>query len=446
MKRILNSLALTALAAACGEPTNTTNTTSSSGAATQQGVSCDGDVCVLSGTLLTNLTLTADKQWLLRGGVFVGNDVSPVTLTIQPGTRIYGETSTNGMLVVTRGARLQADGTASSPIIFTSSKTDGTRARGDWGGLILNGRAPINGCTAGSTCEGFGEGGTGYYGGTDAADNSGTLRYVRIEFAGRLISPENELNGLALQGVGTGTTLDFIQIHMGKDDCIEFFGGTVNAKHILCTGIADDNLDWTDGWNGKLQFFVAQQYEDAGDNGIEGDNNAEANATTPRSHPVLSNLTLIGQAGSEQSDLGILLREGTAANLHNAIVLGFNEACLDVDHTETFTNALSGTSLTGELTIENSILSCATNFKVDSGEPMDLETFYNLNGGNALADPGLASPFDLLAPNFRPMAGGAAMTMTVDVPNDPFFSPVTFRGGVDPNDDWTAGWTTSARN
>lgn len=223
-------------------------------------------------------------------------------LTIEPGTQIFGETSSKAFLVIRRGSKIQAVGTKAAPIVFTSSKAAGARARGD-GGVVINGRAPINGCDA-APCVAEGEGGTGLYGGANAADDSGTLRYVRVEFGGFPITEDNELNGIAFQGVGSGTDVDHIQIHMAKDDGIEFFGGTASAKFILTTGVSDDNIDWTDGWTGKLQFAVAQQYEDTGDNGIEADNNGDNNAALPRSSPTLSNLTLIGVPTASSSDVG----------------------------------------------------------------------------------------------------------------------------------------------
>jgi hypothetical protein len=413
------------------------------------GLDCENGVCVLTGTLTEDLTLTPDRQWLLRGGVFVGDDVNETVLTIEPGTTVYGETATQGMLVVRRGSKLMAEGTRAAPIVFTSSKAPGTRSRGDWGGVIVNGRATINACAegGGAVCEAYGEGGTGWYGGADDADSSGVIRYVRIEFAGRLVSPDNELNGLALQGAGSGTTIEYVQIHLGKDDGIEFFGGTANFKRVLVTGAADDNLDWTDGWRGKGQFFVSVQFEDAGDNGIEADNNAEDNAAAPRSRPVLSNLTLVGVPTSEFSDLGILLREGTGAHIANAIVVGWNEACLDIDHAETFASAHDGTALTGALVLTNSILSCATPFLVDDGEPWEPGTFFrDWNEGNRVVDPQLADPWNPTQPDVRPGTGSPAAGMTPVIPDDPFFEAVDFIGGVDADDDWTAGWTTFVRN
>jgi hypothetical protein len=409
---------------------------------------CRDGVCVLSGTYTEDMTLTADKQWLLRGGVFIGDEESETVLTIEPGTWVYGETSTTGMLVIRRGSKIIAEGTRDAPIVFTSSKAEGSRARGDWGGVIINGRATVNSCgDPEQSCEAFGEGGTGYYGGDDDDDDSGVLRYVRIEFAGKILSPDNELNGLALQGVGRKTTLEYIQVHMGKDDGVEFFGGTASFKYILTTGIADDNLDWTDGWRGKGQFFVCQQYEDGfGDNGIEADNNGEDNSAAPRSGPTLSNLTLIGSPESAASDIGMLLREGTGAKIYNAVVMGWGDACIDIDHEETFANAMSGDDLSGELVVSSSMFGCETNFDEEEEDAFSISSFINdMNTGNRAEDPELVSPFDTAAPDFRPASGSPAAS-GAHVPEDSFFEDVGFIGGIDPEDDWTAGWTTAARN
>ena len=445
-RSVMSIGAISSLVACSQPPAETPDTPTES-------VDCDGGLCILSGTITEDLTLTADRSWLLRGGVFIGNDIDETVLTIEPGTQIFGETSTRGMLVITRGSKILAEGTAEEPIVMTSSKAEGERARGDWGGLIINGRAPVNGCDE-TPCESYGEGGTGYYGGDQTDDSSGTLKYVRVEFAGQLVSPDNELNGIAFQGVGSGTEVDYIQVHMGADDGVEFFGGTVNAKHILLTGIADDNVDWTDGWTGKLQFVAVQQYEDAGDNGIEADNNGEDNASLPRSAPVLSNVTLVGSPESSNSDIGILLREGTGANLHNFIVTGFNDVGIDIDHAETFANALSGNaedgySLSGNLTIENSIFDNETNFDVDedeADEPLSVESFVlELNNGNVAGLAGLRDPFVIGVNDLRP-ANDSIATSGAVVPNDAFFDQVNYKGAFAPDSDWTEGWTVSYRN
>lgn len=419
---------------------------------TQEGERNGKPNCVIQGEITTDTTLTPAANWILRGGVFVGGADAQTkkeladktaTLTIQAGTTVYGETgSTISFLTIRRGSKIMAVGTKDQPIIFTSAKDAGTRARGDWGGVIINGKAKIN---RGSEAEG--EGGTGFYGGEDDADNSGELKYVRIEFAGRLLSPENELNGLALQGVGSGTKLSYIQIHMNKDDGIEFYGGTAQVKYLLVTGAADDSIDWTDGWRGKLQFAVVQQYDDAGDQGIEADNLGDKNDATPRSKPTISNVTLIGSPQSEKSDIGVLLREGTAGHLSNFIVVDFNDSCISLDQDATFTNASAdGTTLTGELTFTNSYIKCAKNFKEKDGASFKVEDFINtMNAGNKLEDPMLTAPTDLANPDaWLPKSGSPVLTGAV-TPDDAWFDKVDFIGGVG-TDNWTKGWTISAKN
>ncbi|MCL4235393.1 MAG: hypothetical protein KJ042_12845 [Deltaproteobacteria bacterium] len=410
-----------------------------------EGVECENNLCILTGVISEDYTMKAENEYLLSGGVFIGDDTNETVLTIEPGTRIYGESSTNGLLVVTRGSKIMAEGTADAPIVFSSSKVDGERARGDWGGIIINGRAPINNCLVEDTtefCESIGEGGTGKYGGTDAGDSSGVLKYVRVEFAGNIISPDNELNGIAFQGVGSGTEVDYVHVHMNKDDGVEFFGGTVNAKHIIVTGVADDMLDWTDGWTGKVQFAVLQQYADGGDNGFEGDNNGEDNTATPRSHPTISNVTIIGVPGGEFSDLGMLIREGTAGNFSNIIIDGFAEGCIQIEHDETFNVAADGADLSGELTLTNSILHCDT-VAVEPAEAADpdftVADFVNtLNADNSTDDPMLSDAFNTSSPDFTPSGSSPALGAGV-APGDSFFDAADFIGGVGA-DDWTS-WT-----
>ena len=407
------------------------------------GVGCENNICVLSGTITEDVKMTADNIYLLRGGVFIGDDENPFTLTIEPGTVIYGETSTDGMLVIRRNSQIVAEGTADAPIVFTSSKEPGTRARGDWGGLIINGNASINTCgDETELCEAFGEGGTGYYGGTDDTDSSGILKYVRVEFAGTLVSPENELNGIAFQGVGSGTEVDYIQVHMNADDGVEFFGGTVGIKHVLVTGVGDDSMDWTDGWRGSAQYVVLQQYDDNGDNGIEADNNGDANDAEPRSNPTLSNFTIVGSPDSESSDLGLLLREGTAAHIMNTVVVGFNDAGLDIDNSATWTQANAENLLLESLHLAN-----ATNFKDDDDdiEAGDyVEDIFNLSGTNTLDQIVLVDPYNLSAPNFALSEVGTASTVDASTV-DGWFDATDFVGAVG-DTDWTLGWTTSETN
>ncbi|MBN2804127.1 MAG: hypothetical protein JXR91_13620 [Deltaproteobacteria bacterium] len=392
-------------------------------------------MCVISGTYVEDLTLTADWTWVLRGGVFIGDDTNKTVLTIEAGTTILGENSTDGMLVIRRHSQIMAEGTKMKPIVFTSSKAEGSRARGDWGGLIINGLATINSCGGEDLpCEASGEGGTGWYGGDDDADNSGVLKYVRVEFAGRLISPDNELNGVAFQGVGSGTTVDYLQVHYNADDGIEFFGGTANVKHVYLTGNGDDNIDWTDGWRGKAQFVVVVQAADAGDQGIEADNNGENNTYTPVANPTLSNITLVG-SGTDNSDIGILLREGTMATLNSVIVSNFDEAGIDIDH-DSIQHALDG-----DIKINYTIVDCGDhNFKVEDAETPNetiVEDTFNAGTGNIIASAAVLK--DVYVSTGEALGNGV-------VPSDSFFDDVDFIGAVSADDNWVAGWTQDAAN
>ncbi len=241
-------------------------------------------------------------------------------------------------------------------------------------------------------------------------------------------------------------------MHKSKDDGVEFFGGSVNVKHLLLTGIGDDSLDWTYGWNGKVQHVVIQQYADDADNGIEADNHSKEHDAMPRSYPTLSNLTIIGSPDSSKSDIGILLRAGTNASISNAIVTQFNSGCLDIDDAATFTQAggTDGTP-TGKVSIANSIVHCPTSKDVkekdmadDKGpaDPWSLKTFYELadNNNQMATDAMINAPLSETAPDFGLMSASPAATGAM-VPYDSFFDQVNYIGGVDPSDDWTKGWT-----
>ncbi|MCB2113148.1 MAG: hypothetical protein KDD85_06310 [Parvularculaceae bacterium] len=300
----------------------------------------DGDT--VSGAI--NIPFQADPI-LISGTVFLGDGAgAPANVTFAPGQVFVsqGKSGQVDLLVVSRGSQINAVGTQNSPIIFTSMQdilddfsgnvaaaANGTSGQGDWGGLAINGRAPLNECTidplatAGTdACRQLGEGGSGEFGGGDAHDSSGSLQYVRIQHAGFPFTTSNELNSIAMQGVGDGTTISHIQIVEGADDGIEWFGGTVNVDHLIVTGANDDSIDWTDGWQGRLQFALVVQ-SNGDDNGIEGDNNGDTVPdATPRSGPRLSNLTLIGDGASGE---GIQLRAGTSGTIVNAIVANFAE-------------------------------------------------------------------------------------------------------------------------
>jgi hypothetical protein len=393
---------------------------------THPNVTVMGDVCQITGGSTTpitqNLTLTAGKDYLLNGPVFIGNDSTETVLTIQPGVTIFG--GTGSFLLIQRASKIMANGTAAAPIVMTSSKPDGQRGSSDWGGLVINGRAPINYGT--ETAEG--EAGTGTYGGTMPDDNSGVLRYVRVEFAGNKVDTENELNGIAFQGVGSGTQVEFVQTHMTSDDGVEFFGGTVNAKHIVITGADDDSLDWTGGWSGKVQFVVAQQLPGSGpdaERGIEADNYEFGHSNTPFSNPTISNVTLIGRTNATARQ-GIELRRGTKAQLHNFVVTGFGGPCVRVSDTQTAANVTDGS-----LAVFHMVFNC-------TGAIPDGATTTLVTGKSVTGDP-------MLNASWMPAAGSPALNVGAG-PGDAFFDAVTYAGAFDSTNNWAAGWTATPAN
>lgn len=295
---------------------------------------------ILSGVLATT-TLSASNNYLLRGKVEVAPGHS---LTIPAGTYLFGERATTGYLVVNRGAKIFVNGTASAPVVITSDQdpSSGLMAPGDNGGLVIHGRARANcaNTAAGDSC--VSEGGAGAYGGNDDEDDSGVIRYLRIEYSGKTISPDNELNSLTMNAVGRGTTIEYVNACLGSDDAFEWFGGSARASRLVAWGTDDDGLDWQMGWRGRVQFAVVQQHPGRGDKGIEADNNEFNFQAQPRSSPMLANLTLVGTnpptAGAGSSNIGIHLRRGTAATVVNSVILGFRGPGLTVSDPETFAN------------------------------------------------------------------------------------------------------------
>jgi hypothetical protein len=288
----------------------------------------------LSGTLTTR-TLTPANNYLLQGKV----NVAPGhTLTIQAGTVLFGESATIGYLVIDRGAKIMALGTREQPIIMTSDKSPGSMAPGDNGGWVIHGRALANcaNTAAGDSC--VSEGGAGAYGGPNDNDDSGIIRYVRIEYAGKEVAPNNELNALTMNAVGRNTTIEYVQAHLGSDDGLEWFGGTARCRNLISTGCQDDNVDWQLGFRGFLQFICVQQHPGQGDGGIEADNSEFGANNQPRSHPVIANLTLVGAptGGAGTTNRGALMRRGTAFYVINSIFTGWRGPALAMADAATF--------------------------------------------------------------------------------------------------------------
>jgi hypothetical protein len=404
----------------------------------------DRPVVVVTGDVSSNETWTSANYYVLRGAVFVR---AGSTLNIGPGTVVIGESGSVGTLIIERGGRINAIGTPTAPVVFTSDQAPGTRSRGDWGGIIINGRAPVN--LVGG--EGAGEGDTGVYGGNDPNDNSGTLRYVRVEFSGVEFSPDNELNGIAFQGVGRGTTVDHVQAHMSRDDAMEWFGGTVDAKHIVMSNAADDGLDWTFGWTGRVQYAVVLQRGDDADNLIEADNSEHNNNHLPRSNPQLYNVTLCGDPdrneGAESVN-GTNFRRGTAFTLRNFLLTGSKTTGFRIETTnaDTTNQVVNGLTQLGAGVIWN-IPTPAQPFIITQ---INTGRFPNVRLNQ---DPGVSTTgcANHEAPQLQPsalatLAGG--QVAPIQPPLDGFFDAVTFIGAVAPapQPNWMAGWTAFPQN
>ena len=398
------------------------------------------ETVALSANVTSDTTWTADTLYVMQDAVFVQNDA---TLTIEAGTVILG-TGSNA-LIVEPGAKLMAVGTDMKPIVFTSAQERGDRGSGDWGGIILAGYAPLNvGGDGTSQVEGAE---SVVYGGDDPHDSSGMLRYLRIEFGGFEFSADNELNGLALHGVGDGTVLDHIQVMRNEDDGIEWFGGTVNAKYMLFTGIADDSIDCTEGAQFKVQFAVVVQDGLDADHGIEFDNWEFGEDNLPRATGEMYNVTLIGSGDTgDKGDDGMKLRRGFAGDLQNFIVYGFRETGLDVDSDTTYVQANNGGLQFGHsIMFNNGSWTDQPNIKEDAdGDWQGSDVWFLQDQAmNRAVDPMLAAPFFTFKPNLTPLPGSPAREASYvqAPPSDGFFEQVDFIGGVNPNDDWTqAPW------
>jgi hypothetical protein len=409
----------------------------------------DKQVVVVTGSITGNETWTNTYHYVLRGAVFVEDGG---TLNIPAGTRVIGESGSVGTLIVKKGGRLNAIGTRTAPIVFTSDQPVGSRSRGDWGGIILNGRAPVN--IEGG--EGVGEADTGVYGGNQPNDNSGSMRYVRVEFAGVEFSPDNELNGIAFQAVGRGGSYEFIQVHMNRDDAFEWFGGTADIKYAVASNAADDSVDWTFGWSGRAQFVAVTQRGDDADNGIEADNNEFNNNLLPRSNPQIYNITLCGDpdtAEGSESVRAANLRRGTAFTIRNFLITGFKTTGFQISDAATSAQVDNGTSQMGAgvawgvrnatTGVNGAAMHSSVTTYITSGR------FPGVRTSATDAEVGLStagcSTHD--NPNFQPsgvstLAGG--QIAPIQPPNDGFFEAVTFIGAVAPApaDNWMSGWTS----
>ncbi|MCU0471745.1 MAG: Ig-like domain-containing protein [Bacteroidales bacterium] len=411
----------------------------------------NGQQITVSGDITDDTKWYANARYFLSGFVYVKNNA---TLTIEAGTIIKGVSGTKGSLIIDMGSKIMALGTESKPIVFTSDKPKGQRAYGDWGGLVICGKAPTNKHDNG-TGVGVAEGGIGSnYGGNDPADNSGVLQFVRIEFPGIPLTAtaNSEINGLTLYSVGSGTTIDHIQVSYSGDDSYEWFGGTVNAKYLVALRGWDDDFDTDNGFVGKVQFFVGLRDPSSADqsqsNGFESDNDADGSTLTPFTTAIFANGSVFGPLTTPTTTINSLyrnamqLRRGTRLSIYNTVFAGWPNG-LYVDGQKGDSPAQATANV---LQIENCIMAGITNNYVTT-YLTDTEAWYtNTSRNNQVLVSNdllqIADPFNLTAPNFLPVAGslllsGASFANTRL--SDSFFTRVSYRGAFNTTN-WTASW------
>ncbi|MES2794536.1 MAG: Ig-like domain repeat protein [Bacteroidota bacterium] len=322
----------------------------------------------VKGTLEGNISWTADKIYKLVGFVRVGEDLTAAgaptktgVLTIAPGTVIIGDRATKGTLIIQRGSKIIAEGTVDKPIIMTSERSIGEREPGDWGGLVICGNGVINVPAGVNEAEGkYGA----FYGGKNDADDSGSLKYVRVEYAGIPINPNEEVNSFTFGAVGSTTKMEYLQASYGLDDSFEWFGGTANAKYLIAYRGLDDDFDTDFGFRGNVQYAIGMrsptQADQSGSNGFESDNaGASASATSvPKTAPIFANVSLIGAKGSAATSIstlfqnGIQIRRNSSLSLYNSLITGYPTGIyLDNQAPGTIANAEKG-----DLVLKNIVL------------------------------------------------------------------------------------------
>ena len=417
---------------------------------------------IIKGTISSNMYLSNNKIYGLSGYVHV---VEPAILTIQAGTIIVGDTvGVNSALVINRGGKIIANGTASLPIIMTSSAPPGQRRAGDWGGLLIYGKAPINN-PGGEAAQ---EGGVAnindktkwYYGGTDFNDNSGVLKYVRVEFGGIALQPNQELNGITLGGVGRGTTIDYVQSSYANDDGIEWFGGSVDAKHLIVTGSLDDDFDTDNGFSGRIQYAISQRFSTKADQStsqaFESDNDATATFNQPLTTAIFSNVTAIGplsdtaQTPNARFGAAAQIRRNSRLSIFNSAFIGWPRG-MEIAQANTMAAAN-----VDSLQVKNSSWFGvkSTWLNLASGTPpagMDANWLAKAGSNNFLEKAniiasGIQNPFSYdatfnpsIAAN-SPLISGASFTKTSVVAiDDAFFDKVAYRGAMDANR-WDIPW------
>lgn len=426
------------------------------------------DYCELEGVYLSPLTLTNDTLWVLEGKVEIGNaitsaetapgskrfviseidtsDADATTLTVDAGATIIGDNTEGAsvdFLVVNRGSDVFMNGTAADPIRMTGRQNLQAASTADqqWGGLYINGYGITNECdqdfesftagvnststgitgTAGAgagDCERAGEAGTGRYGGNNNADDSGSLSYVTVAYAGNAFDPETDLNGVAFQAVGNGTSVSHIQVHQNKDDGVEFYGGAVNVSNLVLTDSGDDSFDTTGGWVGAAQYVLISQNGAGNDRAFESDNNKSPNGAFPRTNGTISNVTIVSSNG-DTSDV-LKIRRGSELNLANMVISDDAGTCFNIDDGD-------GDGNVSEATLSSVSVDCAV-----MTDKALADTWLANNAGEVVTDLVMMNGYIDLASN-------AIAPTDLSAVNG--IEATSFIGAVEScENDWTTGW------
>lgn len=414
----------------------------------------------VTGTIDSDYTFLEEVQYVLSGVVTVGAGnveittqteyetilANGVTLTVEPGSDVKG--TADGVLLVTRGSKLIADGYANNPITF-SSLDDNYDGMGEWGGVVIQGFAPQYGqggtgaCFADgeSWCNVLGEGGdfVQEYGGSNAADDSGIIRYVRIAEGGLIAGPNNEINGLTLQGVGHGTLIDYVQVQGNQDDGIEWFGGTVNVKHAVLTNNDDDDIDFDEGYQGNIQYalIIKNQTPGATPVGSNDPRGIELNSSdddyTPETAGVIANVTIIGgDAANYAEEYGMRLRGSVTAAIHNSAVTGYDVTCARIDDSDTDGDS-STPKLDTPITLNNFLCDTA-GVAFLKEQPVE---------GSTVIEEGISFDENLAIVNTSALLSVPTAIAAHDNGSAFIFDETRYIGAVDPSASvaWWADWT-----
>ena len=439
-------------------------------------------VVEVRGVLTGNVSWTKDKIYKLIGFVRVGADTTETfsstaatgTLTIEAGTTIIGDRASKATLIIQRGSKIIANGTADAPIVFTSERATGQRESGDWGGLVICGRAVNNQSTGdkGIQLEGSYK---GWHGGSNDADNSGSLKYVRVEYAGVPINPNQEVNSFTFGSVGNGTTMEYLQASFGLDDSFEWFGGTVNGKYLVAYRGLDDDFDMDFGYRGNLQFIIGMRgatlADQSGSNGFEVDNDGQGTAATPFTSATISNASLIGPKETNATSIspqfqnGMHLRRNNKLKIYNTVVTGYPNG-IYIDGTNTQANANAGDLILNRVIVAGvagwgtggfgegttvapngfavrDVNTASPVVAITIGSSKPSEWFAAQPGNKILATyAGLGlsqSVFQAVTPTFT-LSNGGTLATGGTVPSGSFFTAASFIGAFG-SEDWTAKWS-----